>query len=85
LARISKFLKVNMKQLRSLIIVTALGYFVDIYDLILFSIVRVQSLTSLGVASDQLMNVGVYLINAQMIGMLIGGVIWGIMGDKKAA
>jgi len=72
-----------MKQLRSLIIVTALGYFVDIYDLILFSIVRVQSLTSLGVASDQLMNVGVYLINAQMIGMLIGGVIWGIMGDKK--
>jgi len=72
-----------MKQLRSLIIVTALGYFVDIYDLILFSIVRVQSLTSLGVAADQLMNVGVYLINAQMIGMLIGGVIWGIMGDKK--
>ena len=72
-----------MKQLRSFIIVTALGYFVDIYDLILFSIVRVQSLTSLGVASDQLMNVGVYLINAQMIGMLIGGVIWGIMGDKK--
>ena len=72
-----------MKHLRSLIIVTALGYFVDIYDLILFSIVRVQSLTSLGVASDQLMNVGVYLINAQMIGMLIGGVIWGIMGDKK--
>lgn len=72
-----------MKQLRSLIIVTALGYFVDIYDLILFSIVRVQSLTSLGVASDQLMNVGVYLINAQMIGMLIGGVIWGIMGDKR--
>ncbi len=72
-----------MKQLRSLIIVTALGYFVDIYDLILFSIVRVQSLTSLGVAADQLMNVGVYLINAQMIGMLIGGVIWGIMGDKR--
>ncbi len=72
-----------MKHLRSLIIVTALGYFVDIYDLILFSIVRVQSLTSLGVAADQLMNVGVYLINAQMIGMLIGGVIWGIMGDKK--
>ena len=72
-----------MKQLRSLIIVTALGYFVDIYDLILFSIVRVQSLTSLGVAADQLMNVGVYLINSQMIGMLIGGVIWGIMGDKR--
>jgi MFS family permease len=72
-----------MKHLRSLIIVTALGYFVDIYDLILFSIVRVQSLTSLGVAADQLMNVGVYLINAQMIGMLIGGVIWGIMGDKR--
>lgn len=72
-----------MKNIKSLLIVTALGYFVDIYDLILFSIVRVQSLTELGVANDQLMNIGVYLINAQMIGMLVGGVIWGILGDKR--
>ena len=65
-----------------LIVVAALGYFVDIYDLVLFSVIRVQSLKSIGVPEDQLLSVGVKLINAQMIGMLIGGIIWGIMGDK---
>ncbi|TKB97534.1 MFS transporter [Pedobacter cryophilus] len=65
-----------------LIIVASLGYFVDIYDLVLFSVIRVQSLKSIGVPEDQLLSVGVKLINAQMIGMLVGGIIWGIMGDK---
>ncbi len=65
-----------------LIVVASLGYFVDIYDLVLFSVIRVQSLKSIGVADDQLLSVGVKLINAQMIGMLIGGIIWGILGDK---
>jgi len=65
------------------VLVAALGYFVDIYDLILFSIVRVASLKSLGVPADQLLNVGVRLINSQMIGMLLGGILWGILGDKK--
>jgi MFS transporter, putative metabolite:H+ symporter len=71
------------KNVSIIIIVAALGYFVDIYDLILFSIIRISSLKSLGVASDQLLSNGVLLLNMQMAGMLIGGVLWGILGDKK--
>ena len=67
----------------STVLVSSLGYFVDIYDLILFGIVRVASLKSLGVPSDQLINYGVLLLNMQMAGMLIGGIFWGIIGDKK--
>ena len=67
----------------STVLVSALGYFVDIYDLILFGIVRVASLKSLGVPSGQLINYGVLLLNMQMAGMLIGGIFWGIIGDKK--
>lgn len=65
------------------VIVAALGYFVDIYDLILFSIVRVPSLTEIGVPVDQIKDTGIYLMNMQMIGMLLGGIVWGILGDKK--
>lgn len=65
------------------VIVASLGYFVDIYDLTLFSIVRVPSLKALGYSGSQLMEQGVHLINIQMLGMLIGGIIWGIWGDKK--
>jgi len=65
------------------ITVAALGYFVDIYDLILFSIVRVSSLRSLGVPPDQILSQGVLLLNMQMGGMLVGGLIWGILGDKR--
>ncbi len=65
------------------VIVAALGYFVDIYDLILFSIVRVPSLTELGLSGKDLIDTGVYIFNMQMIGMLIGGIIWGILGDRK--
>ncbi|MDE2143542.1 MAG: MFS transporter [Elusimicrobia bacterium] len=65
------------------VVLAALGYFVDIYDLILFSIVRVPSLKGIGVADAELLNTGVALLNWQMGGMLIGGVLWGILGDKK--
>ena len=64
------------------IIVAALGYFVDVFDLLLFSIVRVQSLKDLGVPEDQLLSSGIYLINTQMAGLLLGGIIWGVWGDK---
>ena len=67
----------------STVLVSSLGYFVDIYDLILFGIVRIPSLTFLGVHGSQLIDSGVYLLNMQMGGMLIGGIIWGILGDKK--
>lgn len=63
--------------------VAALGYFVDIYDLILFSVVRTSSLKAIGVAPEKLMDEGLFLLNMQMIGMLIGGIIWGVLGDKK--
>jgi MFS transporter, putative metabolite:H+ symporter len=65
------------------VIVGALGYFVDIYDLLLFSIIRKGSLTDLGVAGDQVTSAGENIISIQMIGLLIGGIIWGMMGDKK--
>ncbi|MBK5297422.1 MAG: MFS transporter [Vicinamibacteria bacterium] len=65
------------------ILVAALGYFVDIYDLILFSIVRVPSLTALGVSGGALLESGVLLLNMQMAGMLVGGIAWGVMGDRR--
>jgi putative MFS transporter len=65
------------------VIVAALGYFVDIYDLVLFSIIRVPSLKSLGLTGAELLDTGIYLLNVQMIGMLIGGIAWGVLGDKK--
>jgi len=60
----------------------ALGYFVDLYDIVLFGVVRVASLTDIGITGDALTSKGILLLNLQMIGMLIGGVVWGIIGDK---
>jgi MFS transporter, putative metabolite:H+ symporter len=65
------------------VIVAALGYFVDIYDLLLFSIVRVKSLASLGLSEAMIRDSGMDIIGHQMYGLLIGGIIWGMMGDKK--
>ena len=73
----------DRKSAYAAVIVAALGYFVDVYDLILFSIVRVASLKSLGVPEENLLSVGVFLLNCQMAGMLAGGLLWGVMGDKK--
>ena len=65
------------------VIVAALGYFVDIYDLLLFGIVRIPSLVSLGLTEDQISEVGASILNWQMGGLLIGGILWGVLGDKK--
>nr|WP_294790378.1 MFS transporter [uncultured Mucilaginibacter sp.] len=66
-----------------LVIVAALGYFVDIYDLLIFSIVRVKSLNDIGVLTkDEVFASGTFIINVQMFGLLLGGIIWGIVGDK---
>jgi MFS transporter, putative metabolite:H+ symporter len=64
------------------VLVCALGYFVDIYDLVLFGALRVQSLQSLSVAEENILRVGAQLLNAQMVGMLLGGFLWGIAGDQ---
>ena len=73
----------DKKNINAIVIVAALGYFVDVYDLILFGVVRRPSLTDLGITGDAQLSVGVSLLNWQMAGMLIGGIIWGIFGDKK--
>ena len=65
------------------IIVSSLGYFVDLYDLLLFSVVRTTSLADLGVGQDNILNVGLNLLNWMLIGMMSGGIVWGILGDKK--
>jgi putative MFS transporter len=65
------------------VIVASLGYFVDIYDLVLFSIVRVPSLRSFGLSGQELIDQGVFLLNMQMAGMLLGGILWGVLGDRK--
>ncbi|MBY0471489.1 MFS transporter [bacterium] len=76
--------RVSLKSvLNTTVLVSALGYFVDIYDLLLFGIVRVPSLKALGVPDAQLLSVGLKLINFQMAGMLVGGILWGVLGDKK--
>ncbi len=68
----------------AIVIVASLGYFVDIYDLVLFSIVRVKSLNGIGVtAAAQVTNQGLFLLNMQMGGMLLGGILWGVLGDKR--
>ena len=69
--------------LNAAVIVAALGYFVDIYDLLLFGFVRVKSLQDLGFQGQALTDTGISLLNWQMAGMLIGGIAWGVLGDKK--
>ncbi len=73
----------SVRILNAAVVVSALGYFVDIYDLILFSIVRISSLKSLGLEGGAVLEQGMYLLNMQMTGMLLGGIFWGILGDKR--
>jgi putative MFS transporter len=65
-----------------LVLVASLGYFVDIYDLLTFSIVRKSSLLDIGVAPDDVLPKGLFIINLQMFGLLLGGILWGVLGDK---
>jgi MFS family permease len=68
------------------VIVAALGYFVDIYDLLLFTIVREPSILDLGIQksdTSSIITASTKIINWQMVGLLIGGILWGTIGDKK--
>ena len=60
----------------------ALGYFVDLYDIVIFGVVRIASLSELGLSGEALTRWGIHLFNLQMIGMLIGGFFWGWVGDR---
>lgn len=65
------------------IVAASLGFFVDLYDIIIVSVVRQSSLLGVGVPESELLSKGVLLLNAQMAGMLIGGFLWGILGDRR--
>jgi MFS family permease len=65
------------------VVVAALGYFVDIYDLLLYSIVRVSSLKDLGLGAAEVAAVGERILQTQMFGMLLGGILWGVLGDRR--
>jgi Arabinose efflux permease len=65
------------------VIVAALGYFVDIYDLLLFGIIRIESLRDLGLTESEIAKKGLLILNVQMAGLLIGGFLWGVLADKK--
>src|SRR3954469_16224559 len=65
------------------VLVAALGYFVDIYDLLLFSIVRVRSLQDLGLDDAAVASQGELILQTQMAGMLLGGIFWGVLGNNR--
>lgn len=73
----------HSKSVNRLIVVAALGYFVDIYDLIVFNVVKKESLESLGFTGEAFRQQEISLFNFQMIGMLLGGILFGVFGDKK--
>lgn len=65
------------------VIVSALGFFVDVFDLLLFGVVRKPSLHDIGLTEDGILSQGELLLSIQMVGMVLGGIAWGILGDKK--
>jgi putative MFS transporter len=70
------------KILNATVIVTALGYLVDVYDALIFNVTRVASLTDLGLSGDALTDAGIFILNMQLLGFLLGGLFFGIIGDK---
>ncbi|MDX2028302.1 MAG: MFS transporter [Alphaproteobacteria bacterium] len=78
MARLSANQRINLT-----IMVAALGYFVDVFDIILFPVVRVESLQALGLSPEQITSAGATILNWQMAGMLLGGIAWGMLGDKR--
>jgi len=73
----------NKKMMILSVVASSLGFFVDLYDIIIVSVVRQASLLALGVPANELLSKGIWLLNVQMMGMLTGGFLWGIIGDKK--
>jgi putative MFS transporter len=72
----------NQRRVWLLVLVATLGYFVDIYDLIIFSIVRIQSFKDIGIPEENMRIDGAYVLNMQMGGLLLGGLLWGVIGDR---
>lgn len=70
------------KIMNATVLVTALGYLVDVYDMIIFYVLRRTSLMDLGIEGEALTDIGMTMINMQMIGLILGGIFFGILGDK---
>ncbi len=76
--------RVSLRPLLALpVIVSALGFFVDVYDMLIFSIVRVPSLQSLGLSEAEVSRAGTFILNCQQAGLVAGGILWGVLGDKR--
>ena len=73
----------RLAELVPVLLIAGLGFLVDVYDLVLFAVVRMPSLVSLGIPLSQSLATGVFLLNLQMAGMITGGFLWGILGDKQ--
>ncbi|MFZ4402607.1 MAG: MFS transporter [Pseudobdellovibrionaceae bacterium] len=79
-----KIIKEIKSVLNLTVIVAGLGYFVDLFDIALFGVVRVSSLKALGLSDpNELLSAGLHIYNMQMLGMMLGGLLWGIIADKK--
>lgn len=73
----------SISQIIPVLLIAGLGFLVDVYDIVLFAVVRIPSLESLGVTAQLSLSVGVFLLNMQMVGMIVGALLWGILGDKR--
>lgn len=72
-------------QLATVLFVAGTGFLIDVYDIAIFSVVRIPSLKSLGVSAGQIFPTGVFLFNLQLLGMVLGAFLWGVIGDQKGA
>lgn len=73
----------NHSFINAAVIVSSLGYFVDVFDILLFSILRKPSLADIGLSGAEILNDGEYLLSIQMIGLVVGGLAFGVIGDRK--
>jgi len=78
-----KFLRDLYSVLNVTVLVAGLGYFVDLFDITLFGVVRAASLKELGLSDAEVLDKGIFIYNCQMAGMMVGGLIWGVLGDKR--
>lgn len=74
--------RTHNKILNSTMLVVGLGYCIDAFDVFLYNALRIPSLRDLGLEGDALVKTGLNILSLQVIGMLIGGLLWGVLGDK---
>lgn len=80
---VPKRAELSAAQMATVLLVAGTGFLIDVYDIAIFSVVRIPSLKSLGVPAGQIFPTGVLLFNLQLLGIVLGSLIWGVIGDKK--